>query len=359
MTDTSQHAKHLILLGAGHAHLHLLSTLAKRPLPGIKITLISPYPRPLYPDMVPGLVAGHHTLGDCAIALEPLLKNTGVRWLGRHACGLDADSRTLTLDDGSTLSYDWLSINTGPIQDRQRIDQVMPGAREHGLFVRPMEAFGALWPRVTELAQTRALRLAVIGGGAVGIELATAIQFRLPTSSVTLITGDANVVANDAPVMQMRVIKTLKRRNITVLAERVVGIEPEQVMLASGARLACDVPVIATDGQAPTWLGNSGLALDEHDFVAVDAHQRSTSHPNVFVAGDLRTGAGAALAKNLAAVVAGLAPSAQPPASTLNWLSCGDHFAMVSWGKFSAQGRWVWWLKNWMDRSLMKRYRGV
>lgn len=34
-----------------------------------------------------------------------------------------------------------------------------------------------------------------------------------------------------------------------------------------------------------------------------------------------------------------------------------DHYAIASWGNFSAQGRWVWWLKNWIDRSFIKRYR--
>ncbi|MEI8171465.1 MAG: pyridine nucleotide-disulfide oxidoreductase, partial [Rhodoferax sp.] len=68
--------------------------------------------------------------------------------------------------------------------------------------------------------------------------------------------------------------------------------------------------------------------------------------------------AGPALLTNLRAVVAGTSPSPHlPPANTLNLLSCGDHFAIASWGRYSAQGRWVWRLKDWIDRSFMKRYR--
>lgn len=364
--------KHLVLLGSGHAHVHMLSTLAKRPLPGVRITLVTPYPRQLYSGMVPGFLAGHYALDDCAIALEPLLKNTGVHWLAHSATGLDANTRTVTLDDGSTLHFDWLSVNTGPVQNRQQLEEIMPGVREYGLFVRPLETFGALWPRVIELAHSRALRIAVIGGGAAGIELATAIKFRLPTSSVTLLVGDANTVADYAPVVQKRVIKALQRRNITVLEEQAVGIQKDEIMLASGARLASDVPVIATGNQAPAWLENSGLALDPDGFIAVDSCQRSASHPHIFAAGDVssrvdqplaRHGvqavrSGHALANNLFAVVAGAEPRPQmPPAYALHLLSCGDYFAIACWGKFSAQGRWVWWLRDWMDRSFMKRYR--
>jgi pyridine nucleotide-disulfide oxidoreductase family protein len=364
--------KHLVLLGAGHAHIHVLSTLATHPLPGVQLTLVAPYPRQLYSGMVPGFVAGHYTLEDCVIQLEPLLKNTGIRWLAHSAVALDAGARTVTLDDGSALGFDWLSVNTGPVQDRHQIEQTLPGAREFGLFLRPIEAFGALWPRVTELAQSQALRVAVIGAGAAGVELAMAIRHRLPTSSVTLVTGGATVAANYTPAVQQRIVQALTQRGVTILADLAVGIQAGEITLASGARLACDVPLIATGAQAPPWLVGSGLALDEQGFITVDACQRSTSHANVFAVGDISTRvdlplarsgvyavrAGPALLKNLAAVVADREPSTHPPpANTLNLLSCGDEEAIASWGPFSAQGHWVWRLKDWIDRSFIKRYR--
>lgn len=372
MTPNTPLQKHLILLGAGHAHVHVLSTLATQALVGVQVTLIAPYPRQMYSGMVPGFVAGHYTLDDCVIPLEPLLKNTGIRWLARSATALDATAQTITLDDGTVLPYDWLSVNTGPVQNRSSMEQTLPGVREHGLFIRPIETFGALWPQVVTLAQKRPLRVAVIGAGAAGLELAMAMAYRLPTSSVTLVTGGTPVAANYTAKVQQRVLAALKQRNITVLNEQAVGIQTGEVLLASGARLACDVPVIATGGQAPAWLEECGLALDDQGFIAVDACQRSTSHANVFAAGDVSTRvdqplarsgvyavrAGPALLTNLRAVVAGTSPSPHlPPANTLNLLSCGDHFAIASWGRYSAQGRWVWRLKDWIDRSFMKRYR--
>ena len=364
--------KQLLLLGAGHAHVHLLSTLARQPIPGVQITLVAPYPRQLYSGMVPGFVAGHYALDDCVIALAPLFKHTGIRWLTGSASALDANARTLTLNDGSTLGYDWLSVNTGPEQNRERIEQSLPGAREYGLFVRPIETFGALWPRVVALAQTRALRIAVIGAGAAGLELAMAIRHRLPTSAVTLVSGDAGVAPHYPAPVRTRLLAALKRRQITVLNEAAVGLAAGEVALASGARLACDVPLLATGAQAPGWLADSGLALDAHGFIAVDACQRATSHPEVLAAGDVctrvdrplaRSGvyavrAGPALTHNLAAVIGGGEPRPhQPPAYTLNLISCGNQEAIASWGPYSAQGRWVWHLKDWIDRGFIRRYQ--
>jgi NADH dehydrogenase FAD-containing subunit len=142
-------------------------------------------------------------------------------------------------------------------------------------------------------------------------------------------------------------------------------------MLASGARLACDAPLLAIGAQAPAWLAGSGLALDDAGFLAVNACQQSLSHPHVFAAGDVasrldaphpRSGvhavrAGPALLANLRAALQAqpLVPYT-PPARTLNLLACGARYAIASWGNWSFEGRWVWHWKDHIDRKFVARY---
>lgn len=361
----------LVLLGTGHAHLQVLAELASKPLPGTEVILISPHARQLHAAMLPGFVAGHYALDQCAIPLEPLVQRSGIRWIERSAIGIDAQNQTLRLDDGSTLHYDWLSVNTGPVQDRDSIERTLPGAREHGLFVRPIEAFSALWPRVAAMADARALRIAVIGAGASGIEMALAVRHRLPTAAVTLLCGNEPPGAQYPTSVQRRVLDVLKQHKVTVLQDVAVALKGDAVQLGCGADLACDVPLLATGTQAPPWLASSGLALDGAGFLAVDMYQRSTSHSRVFAAGDVSTRmdrplarngvyaalAGTALAYNLGAAMSGAALKPHhPPASSLNLLSCGTRYAVGTWGSFSAQGRWVWWLKNWIDKRFVARF---
>ena len=45
-----------------------------------------------------------------------------------------------------------------------------------------------------------------------------------------------------------------------------------------------------------------------------------------------------------------------PPARTLNLLSCGRRKAIASRGGLTAQGRWVWWWKDHVDRAFVARY---
>lgn len=362
----------LVLLGAGHAHLQVLAQLTAQPLPGVVVTLVTPFPRQMYSGMVPGFVAGHYALDDCVIPLEPLLQRSGIRWLARSAAGVDAQQQTVQLDDGSTLHFDWLSINTGPVQDRAQIERELPGAGEHALFIRPIESFGALWPRVAAMGDARALRMAVIGAGAGGVEVALAVRHRLPTAAVTLVCGPTPPGATYPPQVQQRLQAVLKQRRVTVLQDLAVSLKSGSVQLGCGADLACDVSILATGAQPAPWLVGSGMALDDKGFLAVDMYQRSTSHSRVFGAGDVssrmdralaRSGvyavrAGQALAHNLAAAIEGQALKPhQPPGSSLNLLSCGDRYAVGTWGSYSAQGRWVWWLKNWIDRRFIASFK--
>lgn len=361
----------LVLLGAGHAHLQVLAQLAAQPLAGAMVTLINPHQQLLYAGMVPGFVAGHYPLEQCAIPLEPLVQRSGIRWIERSAVAINAQKQVIQLDDGSTLPFDWLSVNTGPVQERERSEREMPGAREHGLFVRPMDAFSVLWPRVVEMGESRALRIAVIGGGAGGIELALAARHRLPNASITLVCGTEPPGSAYPAKIQQRLLSVLKKRGVTVLQDVAVSLKAGAVQLGCGAELACDVPVLALGAQAPQWLEGSGLALDADGFLAVDMYQRSTSHSRVFAAGDVSTRmdrplarnavyairAGNTLAHNLAAALAGAALKPhQPPATTLQLLSCGGRTAIATWGQFSVQGWWVWWLKNWINRRFVARF---
>ena len=380
MTSTSLASpglKHLVLLGVGHAHVHVLQGLAQSRPADLDITVIAPYPRQLYSGMVPGFVAGHYALEDCIIPLAGLLAGCGARYLQGSGAAIDANDRTVTLASGETVAWDWLSVNTGPVMDRDTIETAMPGAREHALFVRPIETFGALWPRLAALAQSRPIELAVIGAGAAGLELAMAAAHALrgagyPAGSrVTLITGGPPPASSYPPALRRRVALALQRSGVTVMREACVGIVAGELLLAGGTRLACDAPLLAVGAQAPSWLAGSGLALDEAGFIAVNSFQQSTSQPCVFAVGDVasrldaqhpRSGvyavrAGPPLLANLQAALRGqpLSPY-QPPTRTLNLIACGERYAIAAWGGLHVEGRWVWRLKDRIDRGFVARY---
>lgn len=363
--------KRLLLLGGGHAHVHVLHALAKRALPAAEVVLVSPFDDSIYSGMVPGWVAGHYALDACRIPVAALARAAGVRFLRSAATAIDAAVRMVTLADGSTLTYDVLSIDTGSVLPRD----VIPGARVHGLPVRPMESFVA---HLDEVLLAPGLRdIAVIGSGAAGVELAMALQHRLGGAHrvrVSLVCGASQPLEGFAPATVRKAVRALKQRHITLLPDICTHIRDDHVLLSQGLRLACDVALLAIGSHAPGWLRGSGLALDERGYISTGASLQSVSHSEVFAAGDVasrsdaphaKSGvyavrAGPPLAHNLRRFVNGQPlRSHHPPTRTLNLLSCGRKTAIATWGRWSVRGDWVWLWKDHIDRAFVERYRRV
>jgi pyridine nucleotide-disulfide oxidoreductase family protein len=361
--------KELLLLGGGHSHAGVLAELARRPLPDVRVTLVTPYERLLYSGMLPGWMTGRYGLDECSIALRPLARAAGVAWIGGAATAVHAAARRVQLADGQMLAYDALSINTGPVMDRD----ALAGAREHALFLRPLEQFVPQWERLVALAAGPALRVVVIGAGAAGVELAMAIERRLGERvQVNLVTGTPGLLPGLAVGARRRAGVCLRQRRICVLETQATAVGPGHVRLASGACLACDAPIVATGAGAPDWLQGSGLALDTAGFIQTGPTLQSLSHPEVFAAGDVAVRpdaprphsgvhavrAGPPLARNLRRYLQGATLRRhRPQARALVLLSCGDGTAIGAWGPLSWQGRWAGGWKDRIDRRFVQRYR--
>ena len=171
--------------------------------------------------------------------------------------------------------------------------------------------------------------------------------------------------------------RLLAERGVQLLAgHRVIAVRPDRVeAVADGDErvvVECDLAIVVTHAGAPGWLGESGLDLDDAGFVRVRETLQSTGDPLVFAAGDIasfdarrlpKSGVyavrqGPVLAENLARLAAGrtLRPY-RPQPLTLALISSGDRNAVASWGRLALEGRWVWGLKDWIDRRWMRKYQ--
>ncbi len=366
--------KRLLLLGGGHAHLHVLKSLADAPIHDTEVTLLSPYPQQVYSGMLPGWVAGHYRIEQCVIPLTPLAKRGGVVFCEGRGVALDLGNNTVRCDNGNVLPFDILSIDTGSVADVSTI----PGAADHAIPVRPIEKFIESIARIQAGAHysERAdhhlppLRFAFIGAGAGGIELALGLQhaFARDHADITLISA-----ANTLPgTVGKRLLPILAARGIKLIAgQSAARIEAGVVHLASGEKLEADVIITATGAAAAAWPREAGLACDERGFILVNDHRQSISHPQVFAAGDCasmqnfvrpKSGvyavrAGPALSTNLRrALTQQPLKTFKPQARSLYLLSTGDRYAIASWGSFTWEGEWVWRWKDRIDRGFIAKY---
>ena len=85
----------LVLIGGGHAHVHLLKMYGMQPyrsrLKGIRLTLITRDVETPYSGMLPGYVAGHYTREDCHLDLSRLCSHSNFRMIHASAKGVTLD----------------------------------------------------------------------------------------------------------------------------------------------------------------------------------------------------------------------------------------------------------------------------
>ena len=367
--------RQLVLLGGGHAHLGVLAELAQRPLPGWQVTLVTPFRRQIYSGMLPGWVAGHYRLGECAVALDALAGRAGALLHTSASTALDLQRNVLHCADGMQLPFDRISIDTGPVAALGDL----PGAAEHALPVRPIEGFVAAWPGVVQhIASARQrFALVVLGAGAAGVELALAIHHRAMVQGwshlhLTLVGGSAEPLDGVAPGAGRRVAKLLAQRGIQWVGNRrAARVDAGQLVFADGgAPLLFDACLAVTGAAAPAWPAASGLDTDARGFIRVKRTLQSTSHPQVTAAGDIaayadarpKSGvfavrAGPVLAQNLRALCTGQPPADWTPQQRALYLvSTGNHRAIAAWGRWSWSGAWVWRWKERIDRGFVAKF---
>jgi selenide, water dikinase len=373
----------IVLVGGGHAHVRVLTAFAMRPATGVRVTLVTRDLETPYSGMLPGVVAGLYTAEEAHIDLVRLAAATGARLIHADAIGLDRTHKRVVLADRPALAYDLVSLDVGITPALAPIT----GAAEHGIAVKPIGSFLDKFDRLLEDSRRAdgPRRIAVIGGGAGGVELILSVRSRLLAEaaagggrksafSFDLVTAgeildNHNGRVRDAfrRLMAANGIRLHERRGARALSARAIE-------LADGTRIAADAVLVTTDAAPPAWFAGTGIALDSRGFIAVGPTLQTLNDPNVFAAGDcaalVRTPrdkagvfavrAGPPLAANLRRRARGQAPRPWlPQRRHLALISTGDRYAIASRGWFKAEGAWLWTLKDRIDRRWMRMYQDV
>src|SRR5437899_2591702 len=142
-------AQDLVLVGGGHAHVHVLKRFGMRPAAGVRLTLITRDVETPYSGMLPGYVAGLYRFEDCHIDLVRLARFAGARLIHDEATGLDRAGLHVACRFHPPIRYDVVSLDIG---STPRLEDV-PGAAEHTVSVKPIDRFARRWEALLARAQ--------------------------------------------------------------------------------------------------------------------------------------------------------------------------------------------------------------
>ncbi|QKC68105.1 MULTISPECIES: NAD(P)/FAD-dependent oxidoreductase [Mesorhizobium] len=273
-------ARAMVIIGAGECGGR--AALALRDLGyGGPVTLVGdephlPYERPpLSKDAMASDVPEIKAIASDAILAEKSIRH--IRSV--RAVAIDRAAHTVRLSDGSVLPYDKLLLATGSTPRRLQ----MPGLGKRCVYLRTFA--DALAIRAHLRADNR---IAVIGGGFIGLELAAAA--RKLAAAVTVIEAQPRILMRGVPAEIAEIIHAAHvAEGVDILCgEGIASIaddgEQVRIALAGGREITADLAIIGIGAVPATGLAaEAGLAIENG--IAVDAELRS-SDPDIFAAGD-------------------------------------------------------------------------
>lgn len=370
----------LVLVGAGHAHLEIIRRLVHECRSSdswAELSLVSLSDKHHYSGMVPGYLRGAYREDEIAFDLPPLARAAGGDFIGRRALGVDTVARVVHLEGGKTLAYDLASFNLGSRAAGEE------AALPHAVLVKPMSQAVALRRRILQLVHRGSRedrRVVVVGGGSAGVEVACAIAAVMDEAQcrrdVWILEASGRMLATYSEPFRLSAERVLKEKGIGVrTGTRVVRVHRDAVELDDGSRKPSDLTVWLTGPQGPKLFEGSGLDLDERGFLLVDDSLRSLSDPAIFGVGDCATlvnhpdtpKAGVYAVRQapilwrslLSTIGRGALPRYRPQEGFLSLLNTSDGRALLSYKGFVSYNRPAWWLKDWIDRRFMARYRNL
>lgn len=361
----------IVAVGAGHAHLHLAQHAAMLARRRISLTLIDPG-QFWYSGLATGMLGGQYTAEQDTLDPQPLVEPAGHFIRGRVA-SIDLKRRLVMLDDGQRMPFDRLSFNVGSEVATHGIH-----GTEHAWPAKPIANLARLRQVLEQrLRGEHLLRIAVIGGGATGCEIAASLlglARRMPATVQLRMFTTSQRLMPDAPAgASRRLARVLTQFGALIEPQtRIVAVQPDCVRNEGGRRWPSDVTVLASGLRPPGWLASVGLPMGEHGGLRVGATFQSLGDPHVFGVGDCidfaprplpRLGVfgvrqAPVLLHNLVASIEGASlQSYRPQKRWLSILNLGDGRALATWGPMYAHGHWCMRWKNHLDQKFLKRYR--
>lgn len=278
--------KHLVFIGAGHAHLTAITNLDKYTAQGHNVTVISAGAFHYYSGMGPGMLSGHYTPEETRFNVKSMTESRGARFVEDVALSVDPEKREIRLVSGDTVLYDVLSFNTGSEIHTGPVDTSF----DNVFKVKPIENLLAARHRIIGDLEKGPVKVVVIGGGPAGIEMTNnALDIGNHTGNqihVTLV-ARGKILHRFPPGVRKKAMRYMLSKGISVLENAAVESNTHDIVTLEDRReIPYDVAFIATGTKPSDIFSRSGIPTGGDGGLLVNQYLQSVKYPQLFGGGD-------------------------------------------------------------------------
>ncbi|MGA9287682.1 MAG: NAD(P)/FAD-dependent oxidoreductase [Anaerobacillus sp.] len=294
-------SKQIVILGAGYGGL--LSALSVRQYLNeseATVTLINKTPTHQIITELHRLAAGNISTEAAALPLDKLLKGNDINLKVASVDSFSVDNKEVKLSDGSTLSYDALVVALGSKTAYFGI----PGLEENSMVLKSAEDANRIHAHVEERIKSFAesgdeadATILIGGGGLTGTELVGELADETPKLArkygvdpakikLKLVEAMPKILPMLPDELINRAMTSLEKRGVEFLTNLpVTNVEGNVVELKDGQKIVTNTFVWTGGVQGNPLVGECGIEVNRGR-ATVNNYLQSTSHENVFVAGD-------------------------------------------------------------------------
>jgi demethylphylloquinone reductase len=283
----------ICIIGGGFGGLYTALRLGKFPWQAEQkpeITLIDKSDRFLFSPLLYELITEEMQSWEIAPPFAELLANTGIIFHQGSVSNIDIEAKRVSLEDNSSVDYDQLVLATG---GKTPVESV-PGAKEHALPFRSLQHAYRLQEklRLLEAAHPEKIRVAVVGGGYSGVELACKLANRLGQKGrIRIIDRGEEILKDSSKFNRETAIKALEKNKIWQdLATEVAAVESDSISLTYKAQtdtIPVDLVLWTVGNQVAGIVTDLPLAKNDQGLLKIEPTLLVEGRDDIYALGDV------------------------------------------------------------------------
>ncbi|WP_416676312.1 NAD(P)/FAD-dependent oxidoreductase [Egbenema bharatensis] len=289
----TQQPTRICILGGGFGGLYTALKLSQLPwdpahLP--EITLVDQHDRFLFAPLLYELLTGELETWEIAPPFTELLANTNIRFHQAAVSAIDIPAKQVHLEDATNLDYDYLVLALGGDTPMD----LVPGVADYAISFRTLTDAYHLEEKLRLLEQSdlEKIRVAIVGGGYSGVELACKLAERLGDRGRLRIIEVAEQILRNSPEFNRETAtKALSDRGVWLdLETKVESVTADSITLEYKGKvdtLPVDIVLWTVGTKVAEVVQILPLKHNLRGQLVVTPTLQVVDHPELFALGDL------------------------------------------------------------------------